>query len=198
MFVHDHIKKILLAVLVIAVVLAVVFYFGSRDRQDADIDVDVDIVDEVLDTYVPDEVPALEIEEEEYEEEEIVVVDPEGDTVKQIVRVFVEQWGSHTATDFSTIDNAKMYASQELGFGLDGMKQALENSSDPVMHIVTEVLGLKITERTDIDMIVEASAHRVERANGNLKKYNQRAVVELIQVEGVWLVNRSVWGDSTF
>ncbi len=195
-------------IIVLCVILLIVgssvfawVYFKQKGKLSSDPSVAV-LPSVVVDTTVPDVVPPIATTPEPTKVDgdvAIVSTDPSGDSAKQIARIFVEQWGSYSLLhQFSTLDNASLYATPEVRSYLKIKKQQLMASDTPVPQIISDVLGLSIGERSETTMTITVSARRSERLNGSETLYKQKALVKLVKEGDTWLVARAEWNETKF
>lgn len=191
-------KIIIIAGIVVMLVIAVflIAKFGMREDSEKKPHNALDVPA----TEIPAEIPVLDVKENVAEtEEEIVIEDMQGETVKQIARVFVEQWGSLSKnSDFSSLDDAKIYATESMKNWLTSQKKQYLEKPDLIEQTVTTVLGLNIFERNENKIVVHASARRVLKRAESEVEYNQKAVITLIKQGDLWLVDRAEWSKTTF
>lgn len=196
-------KLIFIIGAVVLIVGAVLWWKIGLDVEIEESDVEiggVELFEEELDVVVPNEVPALDIDENELlkSDEPVVYEDEEGEQLKQLARVFVEAWGSQSElNDYQSLDMAVAYATELFKPDLRARQTAFR-SGDGIPHIITSAQGLSIEKRGDARVTVVVSTQRIERLNDNEKKYNQKATVELVKVGEDWLVDSAQWSEGTF
>ncbi len=196
---HKRLFLIIGGVAIAIVVIGVVFYFGSRDRE---IEVRRDESGIIIpnqpgvpDTFVPDAVPPLELDDSE----EVVDENPAETEMKQISRVFVESWGSYARDNgFENFDDAAFFADVEMRAYLRGLKFEMEGKTDGPDQVVTSALTANIVEQSESGASLEIMTQRTSRTDGVETRFGQRAFIEVVAYQDGWLVSRAAWSDETF
>ena len=173
--------EILIALLVLIGVIVLLWYLLLRKGETPGGSDDV---------VEPSETDDLFFEEPVVEAEPVVMPDP-------IARTFVERFGSFsTEADYSNVDDVLGIVTPKLRVTLQDIAEAARAEQSGLYYgVSTQVITMAVVSETETSATLQITTQRQESfgSPGNTQSRYQDIIIDLVKIDGDWLVSGFTW-----
>lgn len=120
-------------------------------------------------------------------------LEAEKNGVAQLAKVFVERYGTYsTDNNFQNIKEVETFVTLSFWSKISAPITA-KNTSQNFVGVTTKVISMDLTSWSDAKATVELKTTRAEEKNGMVATHYQNAIVDMVKINGSWLVGNLVW-----
>ncbi len=123
-------------------------------------------------------------------------LEAEKNGAQQLAKVFVERYGTYSSdNNFQNIKEVQTLVTESLWSKISAPITAKTTTSanQNFTGMTTKVISMDLTSWSDAKATVELKTSRIEEKNGVVTTRYQNAIVEMVKLNGVWLVNKLLW-----
>lgn len=137
-------------------------------------------------TQVPESLPAKVVSP----------LEAEKNGAQQLAKVFVERYGTYSSdNNFQNIKEAQTLVTESMWSKISAPISAkiTTSANQNFTGMTTKVISMDLTSWSDSKATVELKTSRTEEKNRVVTTRYQNATVEMVKLNGVWLVNKLLW-----